>query len=58
MMRTAMFTVAAISPGLAVRTASTAPHSLGPRADLLSTLAILLIGLPLIAGAIRNVIRQ
>jgi hypothetical protein len=53
-----MFVLTAISPGLAVRTASTVPHTLGPRADLLSTLAILLIGLLLIAGAIRIVIRH
>ncbi|MGA1980958.1 MAG: hypothetical protein ABSG84_00685 [Acidobacteriaceae bacterium] len=53
-----MFVLAAISPGLAVRTASTVPHAPEPRADLLSTLAVLLIGILLIAGAIRTVLRQ
>jgi hypothetical protein len=56
-MRTAMFVLAAISPGLAVRAPSAVPHVLGPRADLLSTLAILVVGLVLVAGAIRTMIR-
>jgi hypothetical protein len=53
-----MFALAAISPGLAIRATSEVPHPLGHRADALSTLALLIIGLVLIAGAIRTVIRK
>jgi hypothetical protein len=53
-----MFALAAISPGLALRPSSEVPHPLNPRADSISTLAILIIGLILIAGAIRTVCKH
>jgi hypothetical protein len=58
MMRTAMFVLAAVAPGLASRAPYAVPHPMGPQADLLSTLAILVIGLLLIGGAIRAVLKQ
>jgi hypothetical protein len=57
-MKTAMFAFAAISPGLAHRATSEVPRILSPHADAISTVAILLIGLSLIAGAIRTLIRH
>jgi hypothetical protein len=53
-----MFALAAVAPGLVRRAPTAIPHSLGPRADLLSTLAILVVGLLLIGGAIRAVLKQ
>jgi hypothetical protein len=48
----------AISPGIAQRPVTEVPHPLGPRADLISTRAILLIGLILIGGAIGTVLKK
>jgi hypothetical protein len=56
-MRIAMF-VLAVAPGLASRAPYSVPHPMGPQADLLSTLAILVIGLLLIGGAVRSVLKQ
>jgi hypothetical protein len=53
-----MLAVAAVAPGLVTRAVSAVPHPMGPRADLLSTVAILVIGLVLVAGAIRTVVKQ
>jgi hypothetical protein len=53
-----MFALAAISPGLAVRPVTEVPHPLSLRADAISTVAILLIGLVLVGGAIRTVLKQ
>ena len=57
-MRTVMFAFAAVAPRLASHAASTGPRSMGQRVDLLSTLAILIIGLVLVAGAIRAALKQ
>jgi hypothetical protein len=57
-MRVAMFGLAAISPGLAIRPVTEVPRPLSPRAGAASTAAILLIGLVLVAGAIRTVLKQ
>jgi hypothetical protein len=57
-MRTVMFTLAAISPGLSVRAISEVPHLLSPRVEAVSTAALLVIGLVLVAGAIRTVLKQ
>ena len=53
-----MFAFAAVAPRLASHAASTGPRSMGQRVDLLSTLAILIIGLVLVAGAIRAALKQ
>lgn len=53
-----MFALVAVAPGLVTRAVSAVPHPMGPRADLFSTLALLLVGLFLVAGAIRTVIKQ
>jgi hypothetical protein len=52
------FALAAISPGLAVRPVTETPRPLSPRNDSLATSAILILGLVLIAGAIRTVCRR
>lgn len=57
-MRTVMFTLAAISPGLPIRATSGIPHPLSPRVEAVSTAALLVIGLVLVAGAIRTVLKQ
>jgi hypothetical protein len=53
-----MLALAAVAPGIVTRAVSTVPHPLGPRADLLATLTILIIGLFLIAVAVRSVIKE
>lgn len=53
-----MFVLAAVAPGLASHSPSAVPHPMGPLADMLSTLATLVIGLLLIGGAIRGVLKQ
>ena len=53
-----MLALAAISPGLAVRASNEVPHPLSPHTDALATLSILLIGLALVAGAIRTVTKR
>jgi hypothetical protein len=53
-----MLTLAAISPGLPIRATSEVPHLLSARVDAVSTVAILVIGLLLVAGAIRTVLKQ
>jgi hypothetical protein len=52
-----MLALAAVAPGIITRAVSTVPRPLGPRADLLSTLAILIIGLFFVAVAVRSVTR-
>ena len=53
-----MFALAVVSPGLAVRPVTEIPRPLSPRTDSLATSAILILGLALIAGAIRTVCRR
>ena len=53
-----MLALAVISPGIAMRPVTEVPRPLSPRADALSTLAVLLIGLVLVGGAIRTVLKQ
>lgn len=50
-----MFAFAAVSPGIGLPPPNEIPHVLTPRADLLSTLTVLIIGLVLVAAAIRSV---
>jgi hypothetical protein len=57
-MRSTMLALAVVAPGLVMRAANAVPHPMGPRADLLSTFAILAVGLFLVAGAIRSVIQR
>ena len=53
-----MLALAAVAPDLVTRAASTFPHPMGSRADLLSTLIFLAVGLFLVAAAIRGVTKQ
>ena len=53
-----MYALAIVSPGVAVRPVTEVPRPLGPRADAISTVAILLIGLVLIVGAVRAVCKH
>jgi hypothetical protein len=57
-MRAIMYAFAAISPGVAVRPVTEVPRPLSPRADAVSTVALLLIGLVLVGGAIRTVCKR
>jgi hypothetical protein len=57
-MRATMYALAIVSPGVAVRPVTEVPRPLGPRADAISTVAILLIGLVLIVGAVRAVCKH
>jgi hypothetical protein len=53
-----MFALAAISPGLGLPAPNQVPHTLSPQTDLLATLAILILGLLLVAGAISIVCKR
>jgi hypothetical protein len=53
-----MFAVAAISPGSPIRAISEIPHPLSPRIDSVATVAILVMGLVLVAGAVRTVLKR
>ena len=53
-----MLALAVISPGVAMRPVTEVPRPLSPRADAISTLAFLLIGMVLIGGAIRAVCKR
>ena len=53
-----MFALAAVAPAIAVRAASEVPGTLAPRMDLVVTLAILVIGLALLAAAIGSVCKR
>jgi hypothetical protein len=53
-----MFALAAISPGLGLPAPTGIPHTLSPQIDLIATLAILIIGLLLVAGAISAVCKR
>jgi hypothetical protein len=57
-MRTALFALAAVAPGLAPRAITEMPRPLASRTDSLATLAILVLGLVIVAGAIRSVWKQ
>jgi hypothetical protein len=57
-MRTTLFVLAAVAPGLVSRAPSAVPHPMGPQADALSTLAILVVGLLLVGRAIRGALKQ
>jgi hypothetical protein len=57
-MRAAMLALAVVSPGLALRPVTEVPRPLSPRADAVSTLAVLLFGLVLVGGAIRAVCKR
>ena len=53
--RIVMFALAAVSPGLGLPAPTEVPHPLAPQTDLFATLAILVLGLLLVAVAIRSV---
>jgi len=53
-----MLFLAAISPGLGLRPPTGPPHTLAPQTDLLATLAVLLIGLFLVAATIRSTLKR
>jgi hypothetical protein len=53
-----MFVFAAVAPRVVMRAAATVTRPMGAGVDLLSTVALLAIGLWLIGAAIRAVIRS
>lgn len=48
----------AVSPGLGLRAPSQIPHTLTPRRDTVATLGFLVVGLLLVAGAVRSVCKR